>query len=63
MFRGLVVLRGLVILLSFVLSVSRLLNCLIVIEKFKVLLLFICLLSQFEEFRILFFRFNSDFYY
>nr|AYH51353.1 NADH dehydrogenase subunit 4L [Alaria americana] len=54
MFSGLVFLGGLVMLLSFVLSVSRLLNCLIVIENFNVLLLFICLLSQFEEFRILF---------
>nr|AYH51415.1 NADH dehydrogenase subunit 4L [Tylodelphys immer] len=54
MFISVVLLGGLVILLSFMLSVSRLLNCLIVIENFNVLLLFVCLLSQFEESRIIF---------
>nr|AYH51395.1 NADH dehydrogenase subunit 4L [Hysteromorpha triloba] len=54
MFSALVFLGGLVILLSFVLSISRLLNCLIVIENFNVLLLFLCLLSQLEESRIIF---------
>lgn len=43
-----------VVLLSFVLSLSRLLNCLIVVEKFNVLLLFICLLSKWDETRIFF---------
>nr|AKP94292.1 NADH dehydrogenase subunit 4L [Diplostomum pseudospathaceum] len=54
MFTSLVFLGGLIILLSFLLSVSRLLNCLIVIENMNVLLLFICLLSQFEETHIIF---------
>nr|AYH51364.1 NADH dehydrogenase subunit 4L [Cardiocephaloides medioconiger] len=54
MFSGLVVLSGLIILLSFILSASRLLNCLIVIENMNVLLLLLCLLGQFEEFRIVF---------
>nr|YP_009867147.1 NADH dehydrogenase subunit 4L [Diplostomum ardeae]QKG04346.1 NADH dehydrogenase subunit 4L [Diplostomum ardeae] len=51
---SLVFLGGLIILLSFLLSVSRLLNCLIVIENMNVLLLFFCLLSQFEETRVIF---------
>nr|WRW53955.1 NADH dehydrogenase subunit 4L [Strigea falconis] len=45
---------GLVILFSFLLSNSRLLNCLLVVENFNVMLLLICLVSQFEEFRIIF---------
>lgn len=51
---GFILLGGLIILFSFILSSSRLLNCLIVIEKFNVMLLFVCLMSQFEEFRIIF---------
>nr|YP_010235126.1 NADH dehydrogenase subunit 4L [Notocotylus intestinalis]QTC30698.1 NADH dehydrogenase subunit 4L [Notocotylus intestinalis] len=47
-------LYGVIILLSFVLSLSRLLNCLIVVENFNVLLLFICLLSNWDETRIFF---------
>lgn len=43
-----------IILLRFVLSLSRLLNCLIVVENFNVLLLFICLLSNWDETRIFF---------
>lgn len=41
-------------LFRFVLSLSRLLKCLIVLEKFKVLLLFTSLVGQVEERRILF---------
>lgn len=44
----------LVILFGFFLCLGRLLRCLIVVEKFKVLLLFICLIGQWEEFRMLF---------
>nr|QYC97738.1 NADH dehydrogenase subunit 4L [Diplostomoidea sp. MSB para 30071] len=54
MLSGFILLGGLIILFSFILSSSRLLNCLIVIENFNVMLLFICLMSQFEEFRIIF---------
>nr|YP_010461149.1 NADH dehydrogenase subunit 4L [Carassotrema koreanum]UUF91998.1 NADH dehydrogenase subunit 4L [Carassotrema koreanum] len=43
-----------IVLCSFVLSLTRLLNCLIVVENFNVLLLVSCLLSQSEEFRMLF---------
>nr|AQS80277.1 NADH dehydrogenase subunit 4L [Fasciola jacksoni] len=45
---------GLVIIFSFFLSLGRLLNCLIVVENFNVLLLFVCLLGQWDEFRIIF---------
>nr|YP_009240944.1 NADH dehydrogenase subunit 4L [Brachycladium goliath]ALN38357.1 NADH dehydrogenase subunit 4L [Brachycladium goliath] len=45
---------GLVVLCSFVLSLSRLLNCLIVVENFNVLLLFSSILGQWDEARILF---------
>lgn len=45
---------GWIIFFRFVLSLSRLLNCLIVIENLKVLLLFSCLLGQGEETRVLF---------
>lgn len=44
----------LVVLFGFFLSQGRLLSCLIVVENFNVLLLFICLLGQWEEFRMLF---------
>lgn len=43
-----------IVLCSFVLSLSRLLNCLIVVEKFKVLLLFSSLLMNWDETRIFF---------
>lgn len=43
-----------IVLSSFMLSLTRLLNCLIVLENFKVLLLFSSLVSQQEESRILF---------
>jgi hypothetical protein len=43
-----------IVLFRFVLSLSRLLKCLIVLEKFKVLLLFTSLVGQVEERRILF---------
>lgn len=43
-----------VIFFGFVLSLGRLLKCLLVVEKFKVLLLFMCILSQLEESRMLF---------
>ncbi|MBM6549328.1 hypothetical protein H7673_10750 [Streptococcus dysgalactiae subsp. equisimilis] len=39
-------LGSVIVLFGFFLSLSRLLKCLIVIEKFKVLLLFVCLLGQ-----------------
>ena len=43
----LILLVGLVVIVCrFFLSFSRLLNCLIVVEKFKVLILFMCLLLQ-----------------
>nr|NP_066219.1 NADH dehydrogenase subunit 4L [Fasciola hepatica]AAG13147.1 NADH dehydrogenase subunit 4L [Fasciola hepatica]BAV82940.1 NADH dehydrogenase subunit 4L [Fasciola hepatica] len=44
----------LVIVFGFFLSLGRLLNCLIVVENLNVLLLFVCLLGQWEEFRIIF---------
>nr|BDB04166.1 NADH dehydrogenase subunit 4L [Fasciola gigantica]BDB04178.1 NADH dehydrogenase subunit 4L [Fasciola gigantica]BDB04190.1 NADH dehydrogenase subunit 4L [Fasciola gigantica]BDB04202.1 NADH dehydrogenase subunit 4L [Fasciola gigantica]BDB04214.1 NADH dehydrogenase subunit 4L [Fasciola gigantica] len=44
----------LVIIFGFFLSLGRLLNCLIVVENLNVLLLFVCLLGQWEEFRIVF---------
>nr|YP_010704124.1 NADH dehydrogenase subunit 4L [Plagiorchis elegans]WCO87334.1 NADH dehydrogenase subunit 4L [Plagiorchis elegans] len=43
-----------IVLCSFVLSLSRLLNCLIVVENFNVLLLFSSLLMNWEETRIFF---------
>nr|AWK02430.1 NADH dehydrogenase subunit 4L [Acanthoparyphium sp. WAK-2018] len=49
-----VFLGGLIILFAFFLSLSRLLNCLIVVENFNVLLLFVSLLGQWDEFRMLF---------
>lgn len=42
------------VLCSFILSLSRLLNCLIVVEKFKVLLLFSSILGQWGETHIMF---------
>nr|YP_009262359.1 NADH dehydrogenase subunit 4L [Fasciolopsis buski]ANI86935.1 NADH dehydrogenase subunit 4L [Fasciolopsis buski] len=45
---------GLLIIFGFFLSLGRLLNCLIVVENFNVLLLFVCLLCQWDEFRIMF---------
>lgn len=44
----------LIVLCRFILSLSRLLNCLIVVEKFNVLLLFSAILGQWEERFILF---------
>nr|YP_002122302.1 NADH dehydrogenase subunit 4L [Opisthorchis felineus]ACF93435.1 NADH dehydrogenase subunit 4L [Opisthorchis felineus] len=44
--RLLLILGVMIILCSFFLSVSRLLNCLIVVENLNVLLLFITMLSQ-----------------
>nr|YP_009092185.1 NADH dehydrogenase subunit 4L [Dicrocoelium dendriticum]AHG06510.1 NADH dehydrogenase subunit 4L [Dicrocoelium dendriticum] len=41
-------------LISLALSVPRLLGCIIVLENLNVLLLFSCLVSGYEEFRILF---------
>lgn len=43
-----------VVLFRFVMSLSRLLNCLIVAEKLNVLLLLVCLLGQYEETRVVF---------
>lgn len=48
------VLGGSVIFLGFILGLSRLLNCLIMLEKFNVTVLFVSLWGQAEEFRILF---------
>nr|YP_009533199.1 NADH dehydrogenase subunit 4L [Cyathocotyle prussica]AYH51384.1 NADH dehydrogenase subunit 4L [Cyathocotyle prussica] len=45
---------GILALFSFILSATRLLNCLIIIENFNVLILFACLVSQWEESRVLF---------
>lgn len=45
---------GLIVLCSFILSLTRLLNCLIVVEKFNVLLLFSAILGQWGDVRILF---------
>nr|QUL60403.1 NADH dehydrogenase subunit 4L [Echinostomatidae sp. CA-2021] len=47
-------LGSLIVLFSFFMSLSRLLNCLIVVENFNVLLLLWCLLGQWDEFRMLF---------
>nr|YP_010528190.1 NADH dehydrogenase subunit 4L [Echinoparyphium aconiatum]UXW64384.1 NADH dehydrogenase subunit 4L [Echinoparyphium aconiatum] len=47
-------LGSLVVLFSFFMSLTRLLNCLIVVENFNVLLLLYCLLGQWDEFRMLF---------
>nr|YP_010853283.1 NADH dehydrogenase subunit 4L [Metorchis xanthosomus]WGM81702.1 NADH dehydrogenase subunit 4L [Metorchis xanthosomus] len=46
MLRLLLILGVFIVLFSFFLSVSRLLNCLIVVENLNVLLLFITMLSQ-----------------
>nr|YP_009646078.1 NADH dehydrogenase subunit 4L [Plagiorchis maculosus]QBX99305.1 NADH dehydrogenase subunit 4L [Plagiorchis maculosus] len=43
-----------IVLCSFMLSLSRLLNCLIVVENFNVLLLFSSLLMNWDETRIFF---------
>nr|AKG49766.1 NADH dehydrogenase subunit 4L [Ogmocotyle sp. JM-2015] len=52
---GVILLLGVfIIMLSFVLSLSRLLNCLIVIENLNVLVLFVCLLCNWDESRIFF---------
>nr|APX55305.1 NADH dehydrogenase subunit 4L [Fasciolopsis buski] len=45
---------SLLIIFGFFLSLGRLLNCLIVVENFNVLLLFVCLLCQWDEFRVVF---------
>lgn len=42
------------ILFRLIMSLTRLLNCLIVVENLKVLLLLICLVSQREESRVMF---------
>nr|ALD62340.1 NADH dehydrogenase subunit 4L [Echinostoma hortense] len=47
-------LGSLLALFSFFLSLNRLLNCLIILENFNVLILFACLLGQWDEHRILF---------
>ena len=52
--RVLIILGSFMVLFGFILSLGRLLNCLIVVEKFKVLLLFSSLLCQWDETRILF---------
>nr|YP_009261930.1 NADH dehydrogenase subunit 4L [Echinochasmus japonicus]AKL39058.1 NADH dehydrogenase subunit 4L [Echinochasmus japonicus] len=52
---GVVLFLGcLVVLFGFFLSLGRLLSCLIVVENFNVLLLFVCLVGQWGEFRMLF---------
>nr|YP_009650987.1 NADH dehydrogenase subunit 4L [Uvitellina sp. SSS-2019]QCY72813.1 NADH dehydrogenase subunit 4L [Uvitellina sp. SSS-2019] len=51
---SLLFLGSVVVLFSFFLSLSRLLNCLMVIENFNVLLLFVSLLGQWEEFYMFF---------
>nr|YP_008578688.1 NADH dehydrogenase subunit 4L [Haplorchis taichui]AGW06999.1 NADH dehydrogenase subunit 4L [Haplorchis taichui]AYV63035.1 NADH dehydrogenase subunit 4L [Haplorchis taichui] len=54
MVRLLLLLGIFIILCSFFLSLTRLLNCLIVVENFNVLVLFVSLLSQRGETFILF---------
>lgn len=54
MFRLLLILGVFVIMCRFFLSLSRLLNCLIVVEKFNVLLLFMTMLTQSGESYIFF---------
>nr|WCH58143.1 NADH dehydrogenase subunit 4L [Holostephanus sp. FJ-2023] len=54
MFSVVLLFGGLVALFSFILSATRLLNCLIIIENLNVLILFSCLISQWEESRVLF---------
>nr|YP_010514547.1 NADH dehydrogenase subunit 4L [Diplodiscus japonicus]UXL86278.1 NADH dehydrogenase subunit 4L [Diplodiscus japonicus] len=54
MYTAVVVLGVFIVVSSFVLSLTRLLNCLIVIENFNVLLLFSSLACQIEETRVLF---------
>nr|QBF03688.1 NADH dehydrogenase subunit 4L [Echinostoma sp. JM-2019] len=57
MFGGSIVLLyvgAVMVLFGFFLSLSRLLNCLMVVENFNVLLLLYCLLGQWDEFRMLF---------
>lgn len=54
MTRFVFVLALFLIVFRFFLSLSRLLNCLIVVENLKVLLLFYSLLSQASETRVLF---------
>nr|YP_009519770.1 NADH dehydrogenase subunit 4L [Echinostoma miyagawai]AYD49498.1 NADH dehydrogenase subunit 4L [Echinostoma miyagawai]QEG55043.1 NADH dehydrogenase subunit 4L [Echinostoma miyagawai]WCK11538.1 NADH dehydrogenase subunit 4L [Echinostoma miyagawai] len=57
MFGGLVLflyLGSLIVLFGFFMSLTRLLNCLIVVENFNVLLILFCLLSQWDEFRMFF---------
>lgn len=51
---GVLLLGSLIIFFSFILGLSRLLNCLIMVEKFKVLLLFMCVCGQGEEMRVFF---------
>nr|YP_009826141.1 NADH dehydrogenase subunit 4L [Lyperosomum longicauda]QIX04651.1 NADH dehydrogenase subunit 4L [Lyperosomum longicauda] len=51
---SLVLVGVLLVLFGFVLSLSRLLNCLIMLENLNVMLLFSCMLWQVEEFRIFF---------
>nr|YP_009326177.1 NADH dehydrogenase subunit 4L [Paragonimus ohirai]YP_010690152.1 NADH dehydrogenase subunit 4L [Paragonimus iloktsuenensis]APD26969.1 NADH dehydrogenase subunit 4L [Paragonimus ohirai]WBU12991.1 NADH dehydrogenase subunit 4L [Paragonimus iloktsuenensis] len=47
-------LGGVVVLCGLVLSLSRFLNCLIIVENFNVLLLFSSILQQWQESHILF---------
>lgn len=49
MSRFLLLIGRFIILCSFILSLTRLLNCLIVVENLKVLLLFVSLIHQWEE--------------
>lgn len=52
--RRFLIVAMLLILLGFVLSISRLLSCLIVLEKMNVLLLFNCLVHEVGEPRVFF---------
>lgn len=52
--QALIVLGSFIVLFGFMLSLGRLLNCLIVVEKFNVLLLFCSILCQWGEARILY---------
>lgn len=42
------------VICNFIMSLGHLLNCLIVVENLKVLLLFVCVLGQQEESRMMF---------
>nr|YP_010693882.1 NADH dehydrogenase subunit 4L [Morishitium polonicum]WCD42519.1 NADH dehydrogenase subunit 4L [Morishitium polonicum] len=54
MLSSLLFIGSFVVLFGFFLSLSRLLNCLIIVENFNVLLLFVSMLNQWDEFHMFF---------